>query len=88
MNAFSHHSRFENRINETSIRATGVSSVLCAASRLFRKLAQWHTQRTVARQAKQELYALSDASLKDIGLHRGDIGNLADDLANRARLCR
>ena len=88
MNACVDHDEFKNRINESSLRATRVSSVLCAVSRLFQKLAQWHTRRTLVRQTKRELNALSDASLKDIGLRRGDIGNLADKLASRARHCR
>jgi uncharacterized protein YjiS (DUF1127 family) len=61
--------------------------VLCAAGRLFDRLALWHTRRTIARQARLELQSLSDASLKDIGVPRGEIGNLADDLASRARRC-
>jgi uncharacterized protein YjiS (DUF1127 family) len=88
MNACIDHSEFKNRINESSLRATRISSVFCAVSRLFQKLAQLHTRRTLTRQTKQELHALSDASLKDIGLRRGDIGNLADELASRARHCR
>ena len=81
-------SRFEDRIRDASLKPTRTSLVLCAAGRLFDRLAMWHTRRTIARQARQELQSLSDASLKDIGVQRGDIGNLADDLASRARQCR
>lgn len=88
MNEWIDQSEFKDRINESSIRATRISSVLCAVSRLFQKLAQWHTRRTLARQTKRELNALSDASLKDIGLRRGDIGNLADELASMVQHCR
>jgi uncharacterized protein YjiS (DUF1127 family) len=82
------HGEFNNRINDASLRPTKVSLLLCAASNLFQKLAQWHTRSTLARQARQELQALSDTELKDIGLHRGDIGNLADDIASKAGQCR
>ena len=82
------HGRFEDRIRDASLKPTRISLLLCAAGRLFEALALWHTRRTIARQAKRELQSLSDASLKDIGVPRGEIGNLADDLASRARRCR
>ena len=82
------HGEFNNRINDASLRPTRMSLLLCAVSRLFQRLAHWHTRSTLARQARQELQALSDTELKDIGLRRGDIGNLADELASRVRHCR
>ncbi len=82
------HGPFEERIRDASLKPTRIALVLCAAGRLFERLALWHTRRTIARQAKRELESLSDASLKDIGVPRGEIGNLADDLASRARRCR
>jgi uncharacterized protein YjiS (DUF1127 family) len=82
------HGRYEDRIRNASLKPTRTSFVLCAAGRLFDRLAQWHTRSTIARQARRELQSLSDASLKDIGVPRGEIGSLADDLANRARQCR
>lgn len=82
------HGEFDDRINAASLRPTKVSLLLCAVSRLFQKLARWHTRRTLARQTKQELHTLSDANLKDIGLSRADIGNLADSMASKARHCR
>jgi uncharacterized protein YjiS (DUF1127 family) len=81
------HGEFNDRINNASVKPTRLSLLLCASSRFFQKLARWHTRRTVARQARQELHDLSDATLKDIGLRRGDINNLADNLANRAQPC-
>lgn len=82
------HGQFEDRIRDASLKPTWTARVLCAAGRLFDRLALWHTRSTIARQARRELQSLSDASLKDIGVPRGEIGNLADDLANRARRCR
>lgn len=79
---------FEDRIRNASLTPTRMALVFCAAGRLFERLALWHTRRTIARQAKRELESLSDASLKDIGVQRGEVGNLADDLASRARRCR
>ena len=79
---------FTDRINDKSLKPTGLSLVLCAASHHLGRLAQWHTRRAVARQAKQELEALPNDILKDIGLNRGEIGNLAEALASRAQPCR
>jgi uncharacterized protein YjiS (DUF1127 family) len=77
---------FTRRLSNPS--PTRVSLALCAASHLLDRLARWHTQRTVARQAKQELQALPNETLKDIGLNRGEINNLAEDFASRAWPCR
>lgn len=79
--------QYSNRINSMSVTPTGVSLALCAVGRFLARLAQWHTRRTRARQARQELGALSNEMLKDIGVHRGDIGNLAEELASRAQPC-
>jgi uncharacterized protein YjiS (DUF1127 family) len=80
--------QFTRRINDTALKPTGLSLALCAASQLLGRIAQWHTRRTVARKAKQELHALPNEILKDIGLNRGEIGNLAEALASRAQPCR
>ena len=81
------YGQYDDRIRNASLKPTRTARVLCAAGRLFARLARWHTRRTLARQARQELGSLSDFALKDIGVRRGDIGNLADDLASRARPC-
>lgn len=88
MKACIDHNHYRARINRASLQPTRLSRALCGASRVLDRLARWHTRRTLRRQAAQELGALPNEILKDIGLRRGDIGNLAEELADRARPCR
>ena len=71
--------------NPASRNPATVSVALYTASRVLARLAERRARRLLVRMARQEIEALPEKILKDIGLRRGSIGEFTLELTDRLR---